>query len=415
MATPAEASEFLKTTYGVKDVNELAREGGTLYQMIKEESGAFGKEKRVLAIHDELVASSYTFSDAQTDSETADIQGAEFVLTPGYEHFLARVGTITMLKSMGNGGWLDAFKERVDSVMRYAVKRLSTIIWGDGYGAIGQVGTLPGAGVLTMQLKDPSTIHRFAIGQKIVFEDNTGGIAALRDSGQALTIDAIDIDAYTLRFTQAPADEITALAADDYLIIKGSYPGGSGAAVAAKRIPTGVFGWAPSSAPSSGESFFGVDRSVHTLLGGFRVDASALDLESALTKAGQNLSSFGGAGELSAFVSVGRWNALSIDLEGRKRDVDTVGRTGIGHTAIEVMISGKKFKIYSDRFCTDADAIVTDLSKARMYSWGKTSPFVDEGSVVISNDSGLEARILYLCQFYFSPSRTCRIHSMPAL
>lgn len=414
--TPDLATQFLKTTYGKKDVNDLARTGGTMYQMIKEETGDFGKEKRVLAIHDELVANNITFSDAQTDAETADIQGKEFVLTPYFEHFIARVSTVTMLQSMGDGGWLDAFKERVDSVMRYAVKRLSTVVWGDGYGVIGQCGTIPGSGVLVLPLKDKSTIHRFAIGQKVQFLDNTAGyIAALRDSGQALTIDAIDLDAGTIRFTQAPADEITAIAADDFIIIKGTYAGGTGAAATAKKLPTGAFGWIGSSAPAAAESFFGVDRSVHTLLGGFRVDATLLDLESALTRGGENISSVGGAQELLAFVSVARWNALSIDLEGRKRDVEITGRTGVGHTAIEIMVSGKKFKVLSDRFLQDSDAFVTEMSRNRMYSWGKGSPFVDEGSVVISNASGLEARIMYLCQFYFSPSRSCHIHSLAAI
>jgi hypothetical protein len=115
----------------------------------------------------------------------------------------------------------------------------------------------------TTTLSNKSDIWFFEVGMKVAASTADGTSGSLRDSGNVLTITVIDEDAGTFTYTGS----ISGYADNDYLFQQGDF--GAGA--------YGLDSWCPATAPSTGESFFGMDRGTSpSRLAGVRFNASTL-------------------------------------------------------------------------------------------------------------------------------------------
>src|SRR5690606_20992478 len=107
--------------------------------------------------------------------------------------------------------------------------------------------------------------------------DDGSGVSpsGLLDDGAKLQITGIDATTGTLVLSAA-INTISGAATGNYVLIAGDY----GNAI------TGLPGWLPRTSPTSGDSFFGVDRSEHPhRLAGFRYLSPAQTIEETLIKA----------------------------------------------------------------------------------------------------------------------------------
>lgn len=138
--------------------------------------------------------------------------------------------------------------------------RIARSMYRSGYGEIGKVDTSVSAtSTKVIGLSNKQDARNFRIGQRVVFASSL--TAALRGSGAYVSVTKIDYDLGKIT-TDAATDLDTSIASisnGDTVFLKGAR--GTGASPTLLTMQ-GFGSWLPSTAPSGGENFNGVDRSV---------------------------------------------------------------------------------------------------------------------------------------------------------
>jgi hypothetical protein len=149
-----------------------------------------------------------------------------------------------------------------------------------GSGSIGQIAS--GQATATITLSDLEAVVNFEVGMTLVASTADGGGSV--KSGTAV-VTGVDRDLGTVTFAAALNTLIATIAANDYLFVQGDYDG---------KIK-GLQAWLPNNAPTTGDNFFSIDRSVDaTRLSGVRFDGSAMPIEEALIAASSRVAREGG-------------------------------------------------------------------------------------------------------------------------
>jgi hypothetical protein len=145
-------------------------------------------------------------------------------------------------------------------------------IHGDGAGNLGRIASLAAGPPTTFTLTNPYDAVRFFVGMVLQANPNRTGNSGTLRAGTG-TITAVDHDNGVITYT---ANGGFTPVVNDYVYVEGDYD--------AKM--KGFEGWNPETAPTSGDSFLTVDRSVHIgQLAGHRYDASAFNPIEGINKA----------------------------------------------------------------------------------------------------------------------------------
>lgn len=240
----------------------------------------------------------------------------------------------------------DVIGDEMDGAIENLTNDVATEIFRNHGGARGVIAS--GQGTDTVTLTDEEDTIHFEIGQRIVTSDNDGSDAAhtLHDSGDHVTLIAIDALAGTLKADAVWSTQITGVGANDYMFVKGDF----------QSKLTGLASWVPSSAPSASENFLGVDRSVHTRLGGLRFSTLKGSIDQVLLQAcavGRRLKAKFDLGALNPV----KWNELAMALESTQRRVRmaTVSGSGdaarFGYDAIVIATPAGNIPVIADPSC----------------------------------------------------------------
>ena len=184
---------------------------------------------------------------------------------------------------------VDAMERETRGAMEQIKRSLCVNLLGDGTGTRGEIaaasGLTEGGGETVIALKRPADVKNFEPGMNIVAASTATG--SLRDSGTSYPIVGVDLLNGTVTVTGTAATT-SSWANDDFLFMEGDASnGGTGLPMLA-----GLRAWVPDTAPSSGESFFTVDRSDYPQqLAGWRFAPS--DLGSTTTIRDTILKSYG--------------------------------------------------------------------------------------------------------------------------
>jgi len=163
---------------------------------------------------------------------------------------------------------IDELDDAVQSSMAEMALSIENLLTGDGGGSRAQAATIS---TDTITLADPSKIYLFHEGMKLQFSDDAGTDTsdALRDSGATATILAINQADGKITTVANVDTTVPTVGSTDYLFREGDFDDG------AQRVLQGFFAWVPHTAPTSGDSFFGVDRSANVgALSGMRIDGA---------------------------------------------------------------------------------------------------------------------------------------------
>lgn len=177
------------------------------------------------------------------------------------------------------GSFVDAFTYEVDGQVEGFGNQLGVDAYGSGSGSIGRIaaGGISGD-VLT--LENAIDVRNFHVGMTVAAND-TDNATSMRVG--TTTVASVDIDAGTVTLTSVAA--IAALAAQDYLF-RSSDQGATASGLAA---------WIPTTAPTAGDSFFGVDRSVFVQgLAGWRSTDTTTAIEDVVLDLGAKVTILGG-------------------------------------------------------------------------------------------------------------------------
>lgn len=266
-------------------------------------------------------------------------------------------------------------------------KDLQKSVFGNAGGARGRVGSI-GAGNAgancRITLLDITDAKHFEPGVKLAASANDGTAVAhaLRDSGDTITITAVDRMKGYLEFASDVTAAITGLVANDYLFADGDF----------KQKWSGFGGWIPTADPGGTDSFFGVNRSTNVnVLSGLRYDATGKPIEQALV-AGASYGDLYDAHFDLFVINPVRWgvfsNSLGADRANRLTEVKgTAGKVEVAYSAIVVFTNFGPVPVVADAGCGSTEGF--GLTKE---SW-VIGHVGDEGELVrIIDDDGNKVR-----------------------
>lgn len=235
-----------------------------------------------------------TISGAQTNVLANTT--TQFQLSTKKNYAVGRIENDAILRTRNDkGAFLSGLELEIDGAIQRLSNDLESNLFRDQSGSIGTISALSN-GNKTITLTDENDIVNFYVGQELVAADTTA--SALRSS-TSNTITAVDRDLGTITsdvsFSTAGMDGY----AGDLLFTEFDYDSASDT----NKI-AGLGSWLPSTAPSSGDSFLGVDRSGDpTRLGGLRYTGNAGAIEESIIGASARLARETGVGGDTALMS----------------------------------------------------------------------------------------------------------------
>ena len=307
---------------------------------------------------------------------------AKFQITHVKDYGVGSIDNLVIETSKTNeGAFLPALEFEMEAVTSALGQSLSKGLFGNSGGAIGQIGSFNGTSI-TLKLKDD--IYNFELGM-ILQSSATDGTSGAVNAGTA-TITAIDHDSGTLTASTAG---IPGMADDDYIFMAGDF--GS--------KMEGLAGWLPMTAPTSGDSFFSLDRSVDTdKLAGLRiksVDISGLPIEEKLLYGATKVCKAGGTPDV-IFVSYENYRDLEISMQGRV----VYQSLSFGQAFFSsIVIAGPKgnIKVVADSDCPADRAYCLTMKSWDLVSAGPAPHVLDRDGVFSreATSDGYEFRLAF--------------------
>lgn len=242
---------------------------------------------------------SQDFATAQANKTASKYR--DFVLTRVHDYALASIDNETLEASRGDANaFVEAAISEIDGAIQSATRSLAVSLYRKKSGSIGKIGSSTNVTTAVIQLDDVESVTNFEVGMVLEASTADGGGSV---KATARTITAVDRDLGQVT-VNSNLNTGTAWAVADFLFVDGDYDA---------KI-SGLLSWLPSSAPTSGDNFFSVDRSVDvTRLAGIRFDGSALPIEEALISAASRAAREGGKPD-TCFMSYSKYADLEKAL-----------------------------------------------------------------------------------------------------
>lgn len=378
----------LKELYDGQVVENLVYADNPFLAMVPKKTDFGGKYKPIPIITGVSQGRSAIFTTAQ-NNQTANLVES-FLLTRVSDYSIATIDNQTMLASATDKmAFLEGSKLVIDGAIRSATNSLCAAIFRNGTGSIGQISTIS-TGVIT--LSSASDVVNFEVGMTLQANATDGGTprAAL---GYIIAINRA-LGKLTVSDTSVSGSAATpsGWTAADYLLVQGD--------VNAKI--KGLDAWIPTTAPTSGDNFFGVDRSQDvTRLAGVYYDGSAQSIEEALIDGSSLLAREGGKPK-TIITNFASYAALEKSLGSKVQYVDAKGPANISFRGIMLNGANTQMQVFPDRSCQAQVAYLLQLDTWALESIGDAPQILKYGDGlemlrVYNADAG-EVRVGYYAQ-----------------
>lgn len=384
---------IFKKKYVNEKVQNLASRDRAFMSMVSKVGGFSGEDLSQSVMY----ANAQGVSNSLTDANTAitSTAGIKFAYTRARKLGIITLDAESMLASQDDAGaFTRLVTQETDSVIDEVGHQIAVGLYGDTTGAIGRRSS-ESADVTTLTNAD-DTKH-FAVGMLVQAGTISGTTVTLRTG--STTITSVDEDAGTIGLDTS---DITSYADDDYLFAYGT------ARVSGSSYHIhGLNGWLPLTAPTSGDSWFGVDRSVDvSRLAGCRVSSAVTDVEEKLITLAAKIQRNKGKPK-HVFMNPLKWADLSKKL-GSKVERDEAGGATMGFESIRLATPAGVVSIYSDPECPSDRAFMLDMSTWKLRYLGAGAPEIvkDDGlaalrgvaSAASNGGDSIEKRVRFIGQ-----------------
>jgi hypothetical protein len=312
------------------------------------------------------------------------------LITRAADYSIATIDHQTMLASRTDKmSFLEGAKLVVDGAFRSVTNSLASSLFRSGTGSIGQVGSIS-TGVIT--LSNAADVVQFEVNQVLQANATDGGVpraalgyvVAVNRSAGTVTVSAVGLGGAA----GTPSGWTTA----DFLLVQGD--------VNAKV--KGLAAWLPDAAPTTGDNFFGVDRSQDvTRLAGIRYDGSAQSIEESLIDSSSLLAREGGKPDV-CITNFASYAALEKSLGSKVQYVDMKGPADIAFRGIMINGANSMIKVFPDRNCPALKAYLLQMNTWTLNSLGDAPQILRYGDGLemlrVSNADAGEVRIGYYSQ-----------------
>ena len=375
----------LKELYDGQVVENLVYADNPFLALVPKKTDFGGKYKPVPIITGVSQGRSATFSNAQGNQSPVQIQS--FLLTRVSDYSLATIDNQTMLASRTDKmSFLEGAKLVVDGAFRSITNSLASSLFRSGTGSIGAIGSVT-SGVIT--LSNANDVVQFEVNQTLQANATDGGtpraalgyVIAVNRSLGTVTVSATGLG--------GAAGTPSGWAPADFLLVQGD--------VNAKV--KGLAAWLPDVSPTSGDNFFGVDRSQDvTRLAGIRYDGSAQSIEESLIDSSSLLAREGGKPDV-CITNFATYAALEKSLGSKVQYVDMKGPAEIAFRGIMVNGANSMIKVFPDRNCQPQKGYLLQMNSWCLNSLGEAPQILRYGDGLemlrVSNADAGEVRIGY--------------------
>lgn len=358
-------SAVLKTLYPDQAVQDLTLKDNPFWARVRKIQDFYGANLVVpFRYADPEGSRSRTFSTALNARTTSASRYAKVTLTRGHDFATLQIDRETVAASENNkGAFLEARKAEVDGMLNALGRSVGTSSFRDGSGIRGQISSGSNVGTSTITLAEPNDIVNFEYGQALVATStvpSAGTAATLRSSGAVAYIVGLDRDAGTITVSGSVGGSaqnwsalIAAVAAGDYLLAAGDNTGFS--STSNSSAIAGLGAWLPLTAPTPGDNFFGLDRSVDTSrLAGIRFTGTGMPIEEALIKCAARVARDGGRPNC-VYMNFNQYSNLATSLGSKARYTEfKVGE--IGFKGFSLYGPKGELEIYADANCPNGVA-----------------------------------------------------------
>ena len=396
----------LKQHYTSDKVENLVYQDNPLLALMAKMEDFGGRNLPIPLIYGNPQGRSKTFSNAQTRGAATNSLIHDFVITRVSDYSIATIDNETLEASKGNANaFMEAATTEIDGAINSLTRSIAVGLYRTSAAEIGQVSAAPSIAANTViTMKEPSDIVNIEVGMALnIYSALSGGSQrSLDGSTTQMIVSAVDRSNGTFTISTA-YDASGTIAADDYIFVEGDRGLGI----------SGLESWIPETAPTSGDSFFGVDRSSDvTRLAGVRYDGSSDPIEEALIEGASRAAREGGKVD-HCFLSYAKFAELEKSLGSKVQYVDLKMNAEVGFRGI--IINGPKgpIKVIPDQNCPNNVAWMLDLKMWKLYSLGKAVRVINTDGLRMlrqASADGVEVRYGFYGNLGSkAPGHNCRV------
>lgn len=364
-------------------------------------SGFAGKYIPVPLVYGTPQGRSANFTNAQ-GNQTAPAVSSFFVYRVSNYQLVTITNELIEATKDDAGAFVDEVKLNMDTGFRNISNDLALDLYGSGNGNRGQYASIS-TGVIT--LSQPAQIVNFEVGMSLVSFSISGSTYTQSTGAAVGYVIAVNRSAGTLAVSATPGGAAGTptnwSTSFPYLGVQGDVAFGSITVTTGFLKVSGLSAWLPTTAPSAGDSFWGVDRSVDvTRLAGVRFDGSAESIEEALIDASSLVAREGGQPDM-CFTNFQSWAALEKSLGSKVQYVDVKHEEAdIAFAGIRIHAPYGPITVIPDRNCPALTAYLLQMDTWQLRSLGKAPHILTYGlegleGLRVGTADALEVRIGY--------------------
>lgn len=360
-------------------------------------SGFAGKYIPVPLIYGSNQGRSATFTNAQNNQTPAQL--ASFFV---YRYSNYSIATITneLLEATVSdmGAFLDEGKLQVDTAIRSISNDLALDLFKGGTGSRGRIGVFVDANpTITITLANTNDVVNFEVGMTLVASTTDGGAP----SDDTVTLTSVNRSTGVLVGTASDGSLDTEWAVNSYLAVQGDVATTGSTTTSTFLKATGLSAWLPYGGPQTGDSFWGVNRTVDpTRLAGVWYNGANESVEEALISGSALVAREGGEPDM-AFTNFATWAALEKELGAKVQYVQ------VKHDMAEIAFKGitvnapyGPITVMADRNCQSNRIYLLEMNTWKFRSLGRAPHILTYGregleGLRVGNADALEVRTGY--------------------
>lgn len=376
------ANAIMKELYDDQTVQVEILKNNPFLAMIPKQTDFEGKSLPVPVAYGAGGGRSATFSQAQAGQAAPAI--AEFMVKRVRDYSVFSIDRETALAAATQkGSFISAAKLSMDIAMQSLKNSMAHATFRTGTGTKGQISSIS-TGVIT--LSDASTAVFFEVNETLQANATDGGTPRAA-AGYVVAVDRIGGTVTVSTSLGGAAASPSGWTSGDSLLTSGDN----------NAKMSGLLAWIPATAPTTGDNFFGVDRSVDVQrLSGIRLSYADRSIEEALVDAANTLGNFDSLPD-TCIMNYASWSSLEKALGSRVQYVDLKSEAGIGFRGIVIQGPAGPISVFADRNCPPKSCFVLQLNTWELKSLGEAPHLqtdnVDGDMLRIYNADAAEGRI----------------------
>jgi hypothetical protein len=370
---------LMKELYpGDKPMN-VAMIGKPALSWVPKKDGMVGDNLVVPVTYGHGAGRSSIFATAQTNA--AGGKHIKFGISRQSDYAVLTITAETMRASKNNlGAFVEARKWEVDGHLDLLGRSAAKALFSKSGGTFGELSAISTVTATLTNADDARYVEVGAVHQFATDED----AGTLRTG--SYTVVSVNRDTGVIVYGTDPT--ANSVAAGDFVLVAGD----------AQAKMSGFKDWLPLTAPTTGDSHFGVDRSVDPVrLAGERLDATSNSIEENILTLTEKIASNGGKPE-TVFINHTNFSTLVKSLGSRVYYEGAGGKADFGFEGVKVHTSCGMVTVYPDPWCPGDRGYVLQKDTWRLWHLDGFPHIVkDDGLMALrqSSSDGVEIRMRY--------------------